>query len=103
HPLKTGAMIYGPYILMPEGNYRVEFDLFAPPACRTPVQLEVAAADAASTSLAIGRFRTDQGRLHLDFQIGPLLAGRGHLEFRTVQTDGPSCAVLKRVNLSRLP
>lgn len=100
--LRAGQMIYGPYVLLPEGDYRAGFEVAAPPSCRYPLRIDVFASDFDWRPLVWADFTPDQGKAHLDFKVGAALAGRGKIEFRVVQANGPACAVLKRVNLVRL-
>jgi len=101
--VRSGQMIYGPYLDIPIGDFRAQFQFRAPADCANEIYVEVIDMFARGTPLISSTFRSGGSVVvNLDFRLREDLARRGAIELRTLQSAGPACAVLEKVRVSRL-
>ncbi|HVY34128.1 MAG TPA: hypothetical protein VG960_06880 [Caulobacteraceae bacterium] len=101
--LVKDQIVYGPYLALPPGAYRAEFELEPSGRCTTGrVRIDVSAFSKRKAPLVVADFALGGHILaRADFKVGNDL-GNAPFEFRTLETDGDGCARLKAVRISPL-
>lgn len=101
--LEARKLIYGPYVPLPIGRYRAEFDLLPTGKCDYGrVHIDVAAIGKRPTPLMTADFALGGHVVaRADFAVGLDLA-YGTFEFRIAETIGDRCATLQAVRIAPL-
>jgi FkbM family methyltransferase len=91
-----GVTIYGPYMPLRAGRYRVTWQIQPAPGASSPVAVCDVVAGPDATVVARHEVQPGESRIALEFDLPDITFG---LQFRTVSTGGAGFSVVRRIRL----